>query len=124
MDRPAAAGFTWDDLPDLRGSHDLGLNATGVIHSKFHVLDDEIIIEDTMPACYVQDIMDSVAALRTQVGKRRPGGELVGQIPLPIYHMWRKAWEAGPKQQGVIWRAFLTGKLTDGDHSKFCIRKP
>jgi hypothetical protein len=107
------------DRKHLHGTFELGRNATGVIDSSIHFLDDgEVIIQDTMPGEYVQQCMDEVARLSDNINTRRPGGFVSGRIPLPLYHMWRKAWEAGPKQHGVLWRAFLMTRLTDRDYRK------
>jgi len=113
------AGLENIDFRNLRGDYSLGLNATGVIESSVHFTGDEIIIRESMPAQYVQDVMDSVKALQHRVKTRRPGGDLVGQIPMTLYYAWRREWEKGPKQHGVLWRAFFTGKFMDRDFSKF-----
>ena len=117
------AGLTWDDVRDVRGDFDLGTNATGVINSSIHFTGDEIITVDSMPAAYVQDIMDSVARFQAEAKRRRPGGHIKAQLPLPIWKGWRRQWEQGPRKWGVIWRAFLTSKIEDRDYSKFLITK-
>jgi len=106
------------DRKHLHGTFELGRNATGVIDSRIHFLDDEVIVEDSMPAQYVQQCMDEVSRLSDSVKDRKPGGFVSGRIPLPLYYTWRKAWEAGPKQHGVLWRAFLMTRLTDRDYRK------
>jgi hypothetical protein len=106
------------DWKNFHGSYHLGRNATGVIDSSIHFTGDEVIIEDTMPAEYVQECFDEVARLSDNINDRKPGGFVAGRLPLPIYHMWRKAWEAGPKQQGLLWGAFLMTKLQDRDYRK------
>lgn len=106
------------DRKHLHGTFDLGRNATGVIDSRIHFTDDEVIIEDSMPAQYVQQCMDEVARLADNINTRKPGGFVSGRIPLPLYHSWRNAWEAGPKLHGVLWRAFLMTKLQDRDYRK------
>lgn len=106
------------DRKHLHGTFDLGRNATGVIDSRIHFFDDEVIIEDTMPGEYVQQCMDEVKRLSDDINTRKPGGFVSGRIPLPLYHMWRKAWEAGPKQHGMLWRAFLMSRLMDRDYRK------
>ena len=116
-------GLVWDDVQRMRGDYDLGVNSTGVINSSLHIGTDEIVVKETMPAHHVEDIMASVHAFRDKVKQRRPGGHLVGQIPLPIYYEWQKQWQSGPQLHGVLWRTFLTGKLMDGDFEKFRITK-
>jgi hypothetical protein len=120
--QPRVGGINWDDLKDFVGDIDLGFNNTGVIRSSVHFTGDEIIVKEEMPAPFVQDIMDSVAALSAQVKRRRPGGHLIGQLPLPLYYGWRKEWERTGKQHGVLFRAFLMSKLMDSDYSKFRVR--
>lgn len=114
---PLIAGLP--DLRKLHGSFDLGFNATGVVHSSVHFQDGEVIVQESMPGVYVDQIIDSVAALRDAATKRRPGGVLKGQIPITLWYAWRREWERGPKLHGVLWRAFFTGKFMDRDHSKF-----
>jgi hypothetical protein len=118
----SVAGLHYDDVKDIRGTVSLGMNSTGVIESRVHFTGDEIITEEVMPAPFVEAIMAEVAALSDQVKKRRPGGELVGQLPLPIYWGWHRQWEKGPKLHGVLWRAFLTSKLMDRDYSRFRVK--
>ncbi len=118
----AGAGHLWDELKHFRGCLHLGKNATGVIDTNLHFTGDEIIVEETMPGEFVQEIIDAVAALSLQAKRRRPGGHLIGQLPLPIWRGWRKQWEAGPKQNGVLWRAFMTSKLMDRDWGKFRVQ--
>lgn len=107
------------DLRKLRGSFDLGWNGTGVIRSKVHFTGDEIIIHEEMPGAYVQQCMDEVHALSDAMKRRRPGGKIRGRVPLPIYFMWRRAWEKGPKLHGVLWKAYLNSQLMDRDYSRF-----
>ena len=121
--RAAALGVDLDELRNFVGEVDLGFNATGCINSKVHFTGDEIIIEDTMPAHYVQDILDSVEAFGNQVRNRKSGGEIVGQIPLPIYHMWQKEWANTKKQDGMLFGAFLMQKLCDRDYSKLKVNR-
>jgi hypothetical protein len=111
------------DVRDLRGSHDLGWNATGVIRSSIHIDADEIVIRDEMPGAIVDEIMSEVADFAHAVKRRGDGMELAGKLPLPIYAGWRKQWEAGPKQHGVLWRAFLMSKLMDRDYSRFRVKR-
>jgi hypothetical protein len=119
---PRIAGVSWDDVCSFRGVVDLGFNGSGVIRNEIHVTSDEIITVESMPGHFVQDIMDDVSALRSQVRARPAGGAIVGKVPLPLWRMWRKAWEAGPKQHGVLWRVHLMGMLDDRDFSKFSIK--
>ncbi len=112
-------GVDWDDLRHFQGTIELGANATGVIGTRIHRTDDELILEEYMPGEYVDEVIASVNKLRDRVRKRRPGGDLVGQIPLPLWYAWRKQWEAGPKLHGVLWRAFFRGKFMDGENAKF-----
>jgi hypothetical protein len=107
------------DWKRLRGSYDLGFNATGVIRNAIHFTGDEVITTETMPAEYVEDCMREVAALGEAMRGRRPGGKVRGRIPLPLYRMWRKQWENGPKLYGLLWRAFLNSKLMDSDYKRF-----
>ncbi len=106
---------------------DLGVNATGVINSKLHYDDtkDEYIYEETMPSWAVQECMNAVHHLSTTYRKRaRDGaGELIGQLPMPIWHMWKKEWKNTGKKHGILWQAFLTQKIMDSDYSKFRVRK-
>lgn len=118
------AGLTPADFRHLHGTYDLGWNATGVIRSRMHVTAEEIVIEEEMPGAVVDEIMAEVARFADAVKSRKDGGlELLGKLPLPIWALWRKQWNAGPKQHGVLWRAFLTGKLMDGDFSRFRVRR-
>lgn len=119
---PRTAGVSWNDLHAFRGTLDLGFNGSGVIRNEMHFTGDEIVTTEVMPGHFVQDIMDEVAALRSQVRTRPPGGAIVGKVPLPLWRMWRKAWEAGPKQHGVLWRAHLSRMLDDRDYSKFSVK--
>lgn len=117
------AGVTTDDLRHMHGTYDLGWNATGVIRSRLHVTAEEIVIEDEMPGEHVETIMAEVAAMADAAKSRKDGMHLVGKLPLPIWALWRKQWQAGPRAHGVLWRAFLMGKLLDGDFSRFRVRK-
>ena len=119
MDKPLVAGLTRDEIVNLRGDFDLGFNATGVVQSSIHFTGDEIVVRESMPGVFVDEIMDSVARLRDAASKRRPGGVLKGQIPVTLWYAWRREWERGPKLHGVLWRAFFSGKFMDSDHSKF-----
>ncbi len=112
-------GVDWDDLRHFQGTIELGANATGVIGTRIHKTDDELILEEYMPAEYVDEVIASVEKLRDRVKQRRPGGDLVGQIPLPLWYAWRKQWEAGPKQHGLLWRAFFRSKFMDSENAKF-----
>ncbi len=112
-------GIDWGEVSDIRGDFNLGFNATGVVESSIHFTGDEIIIRESMPAAHVQTIMDSVDALAHRIRTRRPGGDLVGQIPITIWYAWRNEWKRGPKQHGVLWRAFFRSKFMDRDFSKF-----
>ena len=107
------------DLRKIHGDFDLGVNATGVISTSIHFTGDEIITREVMPAEYVQRCFDEVHALGEQMRGRRQGGKIKGRIPLPIYVMWRREWEKTGKQYGLLWRAFLSSKLMDGDWKKF-----
>ncbi|MFA5996171.1 MAG: hypothetical protein WC790_00390 [Candidatus Paceibacterota bacterium] len=116
------AGVDWSDLKSLHGDYDLGFNATGVIETSLHVRDDEIIVRESMPGHHVQTIMDEVAAFADTIKKRRPGGHIAGKIPFTLWRVWRKQWEDGPKQHGMLWRAFFSSKFYDADYSKFRVR--
>jgi hypothetical protein len=107
------------DVKKLQGTHDLGFNGTGVIHTKLIIDSDYITTVDTMPARYVQQCMDEVKQLSENAKKRRPGGYIKGRLPMTLWQMWRRQWEQGPKLHGVLWRAFLNSKLMDSDYSKF-----
>lgn len=111
-----AGDFDWSHI---QGSYDFGPNATGVIHSRLHILDDEVIFEETMPAEYVEQCFQEVARLSELAKQRRPGGYIKARIPTPIYWMWRREWERTGKQQGVLWRAFFAAKIEDRDYRKF-----
>ena len=113
------AGIDWDTIRNIRGSFDLGWSETGLTRNSIHFTGDEIITQEEMPGCHVQTIMDDVAELRGRMKTRRPGGDLVGKIPVTLWYMWRREWERGPKLHGVLWRAFFTSKFMDSDHSKF-----
>jgi|SRR5262245_5553601 len=118
------AGLTPDDLPKMQGTHDLGWNATGVIRSRLHVTAEEIVIEEEMPGCIVDEIMAEVAAASDAAKSRKPGEiRRVGSIPLPIYMLWLRQWQAGPRQHGVLRSAFIMGKLLDNDYSRFRVKK-
>lgn len=118
------AGLTTDDLKHMQGTHDLGWNATGVIRSRLHVTAEEIVIEEEMPGVVVDEIMAEVARMADRARTRKNGEmQLVGKLPLPIWALWRKQWQAGPRSSGVLWRAFLMSKLMDGDYSRFRVRK-
>lgn len=119
MAAPLIAGLDAAAVKQLHGSYDLGWNATGVVQSSVHFTGDEVVVLESMPGVFVDQIIDSVAALRDAASKRRPGGMLKGQIPITLWYAWRRQWEAGPKLHGVLWRAFFTGKFMDRDHSKF-----
>lgn len=121
--RPRVGGIDWGDLEGFVGDIDLGFNNTGVIKSSIHFTGDEIIVKEEMPAPFVQEIMDSVARLSAEAKSRRPGGHLVGQLPLPIYYAWQKEWARTGKAHGVLWRAFMMQKLMDGDYSKFRVKR-
>lgn len=114
-----AIGIDWGDLAKWQGTIDLGMNATGVVHSRLHKTEDEIIIHEEMPAEVVGSIMAHVDKLRDRIRQRRPGGDLVGHIPIVMWYAWRREWQRGPKLHGVTWRAFFAGKFMDRDHSKF-----
>lgn len=107
------------DPRKMRGTLDFGANATGVIHSRLHFTGDEIISEDVMPAWAVTECLEDVKRLSERVKSRKKGGEVAGRIPLPLYATWRKQWENTGKKDGLLWRAFLTSKLMDGDFSRF-----
>ncbi len=117
------AGLTPDDLKHMQGTHDLGWNATGVIRSRLHVTAEEIVIEEEMPGVVVDEIMAEVARFSDAAKRRKGGMELLGKLPLPIWALWQKQWKAGPKQHGVLWRAFLMSKLLDSDFSRFRVRR-
>jgi hypothetical protein len=117
------AGLTTDDLPTLHGDYDLGWNATGVIRSHLHISAEEIIIREEMPGAIVEEVMAEVARFADQAKNRKAGMVCQGKIPLPIWAGWRKEWERGPKLHGVLWKAFLMGKLLDRDYSKFRVKK-
>lgn len=121
--QPRVGGIDWEEMRNFVGDIDLGYNGTGVIRSSLHFTGDEIIVKEEMPAQFVQDIMDSVAELSARAKDRKPGGHLLGQIPLPLYYTWRKEWTRTSKQSGVMFRAFLMSKLMDSDYSKFRVRK-
>ena len=116
---PLIGGLPVDDIRHLQGSFDLGWNGTGVVQSSIHFEDGDVIVQESMPGVFVDQIIDSVAALREANTRRRPGGILKGRIPITTWYAWRREWERGPKQHGVLWRAFFTGKFMDHDHSKF-----
>lgn len=107
------------DVKNLHGTHDLGFNATGVIRDKLIVDGDYITKVSEMPAVYVQQCMDEVKRLSDAAKTRRPGGYVKGRIPAPLYELWRRQWMNGPKQHGVLWRAFLATKIDDRDYRKF-----
>lgn len=117
------AGLTPDDLKRMQGTHDLGWNATGVIRSRLHVTAEEIVIEEEMPGVVVDEIMAEVARFADAARHRKDGLELVGKLPLPIWYLWRKQWMKGPKQHGMLWRAYLMSKLLDSDFSRFRVRR-
>jgi hypothetical protein len=119
----AMQGVTKADLPKMLGTYDMGWNTTGVIRSFMHVSQEEIVLYDEMPGCVVEDIMAEVAAMSDAVKRRGQGMECVGKLPLPIWALWRRQWEKGPKGSGVIWGAFLKSKLMDSDFSRFRVRK-
>ena len=117
-------GLTPNDYQHLQGrTFNLGWNATGVIQSSIHFDADEIIIRDEMPGVVVEEVMRSVARLQETCRRRRPGGFVKAQIPLPLHMAWRREWERGPRLHGVLWKAFLTSKIEDRDYSKFLVRK-
>lgn len=118
-----AAPLDWDALRKFEGDIDLGFNATGIVRSTVHFVDGEMIVQETMPARYVQEIFDDVARLAAAARNRKAGGYIKGCIPYPIYWGWRREWEKGPRQWGMVWRAFLTSKIEDRDWSKFLVRK-
>jgi len=107
------------DPDKLRGSYDLGFNGTGVIRDRLIIDGDSMTRVSEMPGVYVQQCMDEVARLSHRIQTRRPGGELTGRLPMPIYEAWRREWNNGPKQHGVLWRAFFNQKFYDRDYSKF-----
>lgn len=123
MGRATVAGLTSADLNLLHGHHALGWNANGVTYSSLEISSEEIILREEMPAAYVEDIMKSVEAMRDANRRRRPGGMLKAQVPITLHAAWRKEWERGPKQWGVLWRAFLNGKLHHRDYSRFLAAK-
>jgi len=110
------------DPRKMHGTLDFGTNHTGIIQSRLHFTGDEIISEERGPALLTQQCFQDVERLRDQIGKRRPGGHVAGRIPLPLYYAWQREWEHTGKQHGVLWRAFLTGKIMDRDHSKFKVQ--
>ena len=115
----ASIGIDWGDLASFHGTLDLGANATGVIGTRLHKSSDELILEEYMPGELVDEVIASVTRLRDRIKMRRPGGDLVGHIPLVLWYAWRKEWMAGPRLHGITWRAFFRGKFMDRDHSKF-----
>jgi hypothetical protein len=117
------AGVTAADLKHLHGHYDLGWNATGVIRSHLHIDADEIVIRDEMPGAVVDVVMAEVAAFADRVKNRKAGMELVGKLPLPLHLAWRRQWNAGPRQHGVLWKTFLMGKLLDRDYSRFRVKR-
>lgn len=119
----AGLEFTRSELDSMRGDHFLGWNENGVTYSTVHISADEIILREEMPGHLVDEIMASVAAFQTQARKRRPGGELIGQVPTPLYFAWKRQWDKGPRQNGILWRTFLSQKLHDTDYSRFLIKK-
>lgn len=112
-------GIDWGDLEGFHGTIDFGYSPLNTVTSRLHKTDDEIIIQEEQPAEVVDAIIASVNRLRDRVRGRRPGGDLVGQIPKVLWYAWRREWQRGPKQHGVTWRAFFAGKFMDRDHSKF-----
>ena len=107
---------------DLHGDHDLGWNANGVTFSSMHIDAESVILREEMPGVIVEEVMASVARLSDSMKGRKRGGVVQGQIPTPIYFAWHKEWEKGPKQWGVLWRAFLNTKLLDRDYSRFRVK--
>jgi len=106
------------NIDQLRGTHDLGYDQAG-IRTKLVIDGDSITTVNEMHGAYVQQCMDEVKRLSDMAKTRRPGGTIRGRIPMPLYQMWRKQWEDGPKLHGVLWRAFLAVKIEDRDYSKF-----
>lgn len=107
------------DLKKLHGTHNLGYDASGCVHTKLIIDGDYITTVNEMPAHHVQTCMDEVKRLSDNAKARKPGGAVRGRIPMPLYQLWRKQWQTGPMLHGVLWRAFLNSKLMDRDYSKF-----
>lgn len=111
-----------DDLGNprkLRLDINAGFNATGVIHDRLIIRDGEAVRVSTMPAPYVDQCIDEVKRLSDATKRRRPGGVIHGRIPMVLWQAWRDEWKRGPKQHGVLWRAFFNSKFMDRDYSKF-----
>lgn len=118
-----ARGVSIDMIPQLVGDYDLGWNATGVIRSYLHISEEEIIIREEMPGVIVDEVFASVARLQDSMKRRRPGGYVKAQIPLPLHSAWRRMWANGPRLHGVTWKAYLTMMIEDRDYRKFLVRR-
>lgn len=118
------AGLTRDILRQARpGDYNLGWNANGLTFSTMHISAEEVILREEMPGHVVDEIFASVARLQDSMRGRRRGGVIKGQIPTPLYAAWQKEWANGPKKWGVLWKAFLAGKIEDRDYRKFLVKK-
>lgn len=91
---------------------DLGPNWNGT-RTKFHVDHDEVVIQDVMDA---QPILDNNARLRGQV-QRSKNAVHVADIPITIYHEWRKDWKAHYADK-TTWHAYIAQKLNSRDWLK------
>lgn len=97
----------------------LTISNSGLIQTRLHVDDDEIITEDVMPARVVGRILDENTRLRN-LGRNpnpRAHGRLAARIPLPIYHNWRREWRQKYAQDWT-WQTFLAMKINDRDWAK------
>ena len=91
---------------------DLGPNWNGT-RTRMHVGNDEIVLQDVLDA---QHILDNNARLRGQ-SQRSKNAVHVADIPITIYHEWRKDWQAHFADK-TTWHAYIAQKLNSRDWLK------
>ena len=96
----------------MSDTFDIGQNWNGT-RTKLTVDHDSIVIQDVMDA---QPILDNNARLRAQ-SQRSRNAVHVADIPITIYHEWRKDWQKNFADK-TPWDAYIIQKLNSRDWLK------
>ena len=93
---------------------DLGYNANGT-RSEIYVGDNEIVTRDIQD---VSGILANNERARNSAGKAMGrNGYLAAEIPITIYHEWRKDWRKNHSDKWE-WKTYLAQKLNSKDWLK------
>ena len=102
------------------------LTNNGLVRMEAYEEDDQFITREVMDGHNVDRILDRNKADAHLAQERLKSGAnslVAARVPIVLFNQWKKEWRDGPKKYGVLWRAFLAGKVNDPNHANLRFMK-